>query len=159
VGAEIEILLPDSSGYKLRTAIPDYLTVAQNGQIRGLFYLNILRTAWGAVFLFLANAENLKGKVVNFFSTFGRVPFFYYILHLYLIHLTALLFAQLSGFGWHKLILSYWITELPEMKGYGFSLWVVYLVWAGVIVLLYPLCKKFDRYKQNHKEKWWLSYL
>jgi uncharacterized membrane protein len=113
----------------------------------------------GAVFLFLANAENLKGRLVNFFSTFGRVPFFYYILHLYLIHLTALLFAQLSGFGWHKLILSYWITESPGMKGYGFSLWVVYLVWIGIILLLYPLCKKFDKYKQSHKEKWWLSYL
>lgn len=113
----------------------------------------------GAVFLFLANSENLKGRVVNFFSTFGRVPFFYYILHLYVIHLTALLFAQVSGFGWHKLILSYWITELPGMKGYGFSLWVVYLVWVGIILLLYPICRKFDKYKQSHKEKWWLSYL
>ena len=112
----------------------------------------------GGVFLFLANSENLKGRIVNFFSTFGRVPFFYYILHLYVIHLTALLFAQLSGFGWHKLILSYWITELPGMKGYGFSLWVVYVVWICIILLLYPVCRKFDKYKQSHKEKRWLSY-
>ena len=113
----------------------------------------------GAVFLFLANSENMRGRVVNFFSTFGRVPFFYYILHLYLIHLLALLFAQLSGFGWQHLILPTWISFVPSMRGYGFSLWVVYLVWIGVIFMLYPLCKKFDRYKQNHKEKWWLSYL
>jgi uncharacterized membrane protein len=113
----------------------------------------------GFAFLFLANAEKLKGKVVNFFSTFGRVPFFYYILHLYLIHLLAFLFAELSGYGWKSMILEFWVTELPRLKGYGFPLWVVYAVWIGVIVLLYPLCKKFDNYKQAHKEKWWLSYL
>ncbi len=91
--------------------------------------------------------------------TFGKVPFFYYILHIYLIHFIALIFAQLSGLGWQKMILRDWVTELPELKGYGFRLWVVYLVWIGVIALLYPLCKKFDVYKMNHKEKWWLSYL
>ncbi len=113
----------------------------------------------GACFLFLANSEKLRGRVVNFFSTFGRVPFFYYILHLYLIHIIAMIFAQVAGFGWKKLILSTWIGLEPNMKGYGFNLGVVYLVWIGVILLLYPLCKQFDRYKQAHKEKWWLSYL
>jgi uncharacterized membrane protein YhaH (DUF805 family) len=107
----------------------------------------------------LANSEKLKGKVVQFFSTFGRVPFFYYIVHLYLVHLIALVFAQLSGFGWEIMILEDWLTELPELKGYGFPLWVIYAVWIFVIALLYPLCKKFDAYKQAHKEKWWLSYL
>lgn len=121
--------------------------------------LDYLLMTLGFAFLFLANAEKLKGKVVNFFSTFGRVPFFYYILHLYLIHLLALLFAQLSGYGWQSMILEYWVTETPALKGYGFPLWVVYSVWVGVILLLYSLCKKFDNYKQYHKEKWWLSYL
>ena len=113
----------------------------------------------GAGLLFLANSENLKGKLVNFFSTFGRVPFFYYILHLYAIHLLALLFAQLSGFGWQHMLLPTWIGFVPDMKGYGVSLWVVYVIWIGIILLLYPICKKFDHYKQRHKEKWWLSYL
>lgn len=118
-----------------------------------------LLMALGTALLFLANAEKLKGKVVYFFSTFGRVPFFYYILHLYLIHLVALLFAELSGFGWQAMILQKWVTEVPALKGFGFPLWVVYAVWVGVILVLYPLCKKFDNYKQSHKEKWWLSYL
>jgi uncharacterized membrane protein len=121
--------------------------------------LDYLLMTLGGAFLFLANAEKLKGKVVDFFSTFGRVPFFYYILHLYLIHLVALLFAALSGFGWRTMILEHWVTETPRLKGYGFPLWVVYCVWIGVILMLYPLCKKFDIYKQSHKEKWWLSYL
>ncbi len=99
----------------------------------------------GASLIFLANSENLKGKVVNFFCTFGRVPFYYYILHLYLIHIVAMLFAQLSGFGWRIFILPNWIGFVPSMKGYGFSLWVVYLVWIGLIAVLYPICKQFDR--------------
>ncbi len=120
--------------------------------------LYLLMTIGGA-FLFLANTEKQKGKLVNFFCTFGRVPFFYYVLHLYLLHIIALLFAQLSGFGWQKMMLSSFISFEPNMKGYGFSLWTVYAVWIGIIILLYPVCKMFDRYKQTHKEKWWLSYL
>ncbi len=121
--------------------------------------LEYLLMTLGAAFLFLANSEKLKGRAVDFFSTFGRVPFFCYIIHIYLIHLIALTFAQISGFGWRILILQDWITETPSLKGYGFPLWVVYAVWIGVILLLYPLCKKFDIYKQNNKDKWWLSYL
>jgi uncharacterized membrane protein len=113
----------------------------------------------GGIIIFLANTEGLKGGMVNFISTFGRVPFFYYVLHLYCIHLFALIFAEVSGFGWQHLLLPNWIAFVPGMRGYGFSLWVVYFVWISIVILLYPLCKMFDRYKQNHKEKWWLSYL
>ena len=113
----------------------------------------------GPSLLVLANVEHVKGRIVNFFTTFGRVPFFYYILHIYLIHLVALITAQATGFGWQLMILPNWVTEIPELKGYGFGLWVVYLIWIGVIATLYPLCKWFDTYKANHKEKWWLSYL
>ncbi len=113
----------------------------------------------GATFLFLANSEKLKGRIVNFFSTFGRVPFFYYIIHIYIIHIIAMIMAQISGWDWKKMILSTFIAFEPNMKGYGYSLWIVYVIWISVILLLYPLCKRFDKYKQNHKEKWWLSYL
>jgi len=121
--------------------------------------LSYLLMTLGPALLFLANAESFKGKVVNFFQTFGRVPFFYYILHLYLIHLLALLAAELAGYGWEKMILNDWVTYLPSLQGYGFGLWLVYLVWFVVIGLLYPLCKKFDNYKISHKEKWYLGYL
>lgn len=113
----------------------------------------------GCSFLFLASAEKLKGKAVNFFCVFGRVPFFYYIIHIYLIHILAAFAAYFTGFGWKALVLPTFITRVETLKGYGFNLVTVYLVWILVIVLLYPLCKKFDNYKQSHKEKWWLSYL
>lgn len=121
--------------------------------------LQFLLITLGAAFLFLANSENLKGKIVNFFCTFGRVPFFYYILHLYFIHLAAMLYAQISGYGWRAMILNDWLPELKHLKGFGVPLWVTYLVWVGIILLLFPICKWFDKYKQSHKEKWWLSYL
>ncbi|MDH4089689.1 MAG: heparan-alpha-glucosaminide N-acetyltransferase domain-containing protein [Cyclobacteriaceae bacterium] len=121
--------------------------------------LSYLLMTLGPSLLFLAYSENLKNGIAKFFSTFGRVPFFYYILHIYLIHGLAMVAAQLTGFGWHSMILNDWVTEIPSLKGFGFSLWFVYAVWAGVVVLLYPLCVKFDRYKSSHREKWWLSYL
>ena len=114
----------------------------------------------GGTFLFLANAEKLKGKVVNFFCVFGRVPFFYYILHIFLIHFIAVFAAEITGFGWQVMVsMPKFVTRVKALKGYGFNLITVYLIWIFVIALLYPLCKKFDTYKQAHKEKWWLSYL
>jgi uncharacterized membrane protein len=121
-------------------------------------FLYLLITLGGTL-LFLSFTEHAKGKLSDFFCTFGRVPFFYYILHLYVIHLLAMLFAELSGWGWQIMILSDWVTESGALKGYGFPLWVVYAVWVTVVAMLYPLCKWFDRYKQNNRQKKWLSYL
>lgn len=118
-----------------------------------------LLTTLGATMLFLANTEELKGKIVDFFCVFGRVPFFYYIIHIYLIHIIAVFVARFTGFGWHALVLPTFITKVEALKGYGVNLIFVYLIWISVVVLLYPLCKKFDQFKQGHKEKWLLSYL
>jgi len=114
----------------------------------------------GPAILFLAVAENIKGPVSRFISVYGRVPMFYYLLHIFLIHLLTMIAAGLfTDFSWKVWILKepLWFTE--TLKGYGFSLGIVYLVWMLVVMALYPLCKWYDRYKQNHKEKWWLSYL
>lgn len=114
----------------------------------------------GGTFLFIANAEKLKGKVVDFFCIFGRVPFFYYILHIYLIHFLAVFAAEFTGFGWQVMVsMPKFVTRVEALKGYGFNLITVYIIWIIVVALLYPLCKKFDTYKQSYKEKWWLSYL
>ncbi|MEQ9403600.1 MAG: heparan-alpha-glucosaminide N-acetyltransferase domain-containing protein [Cyclobacteriaceae bacterium] len=122
--------------------------------------LTYLLMTLGPALLILAYTENVKGKVVGFFSVFGKVPFFFYVIHLYIIHALALLLAWGTGFGWQKMIItSGWVTSTPELKGYGLSLWYVYLIWISVIILLYPICKKFSSYKLNHKEKKWLSYL
>jgi hypothetical protein len=51
------------------------------------------------------------------------------------------------------------IPFLFSIKGEGYGLGIVYLIWVFVIIGLYPLCKWYDSYKTAHKEKWWLSYL
>lgn len=121
--------------------------------------LQYLLMTLGVTFLFLANSEKWKGRIVSFFALFGRVPFFYYIIHLYVIHVLAMLLAGFTGFGWQFFILPTWIGFVPNMNGYGVGLLMVYIIWIAIILLLYPLCRWFDRYKQNHKDKWWLSYL
>lgn len=49
-------------------------------------------------------------------------------------------------------------SERKAPNRYGFSLAVVYAVWISVIIITYPLCKWYDRYKTAHPDKWWLSY-
>lgn len=105
----------------------------------------------------LSLIEGIKNKVTDFFNVFGRVPFFYYILHLYLIHTICVIFFYASGHGSND------ITAPGQFfyfrpNDWGYSLWVVYAVWITVIAILYPLCKKYNQYKSTHKQ-WWLSYL
>ncbi|MDP4248826.1 MAG: hypothetical protein Q8918_01815 [Bacteroidota bacterium] len=114
----------------------------------------------GPALLFLALTEKPLNRLTRIISVYGRVPFFYYMIHIFLIHLGALIAATLSGYPWTAMTgFKTWIDFDPRLQGYGFSLWVVYLIWISLIVLLYPLCRRYDRYKSEHKEKWWLSYL
>ena len=114
----------------------------------------------GPALLFLSYTEHLKGALVRVITVYGRVPMFYYLIHIYIIHLIAL-FASvfIPGQNWRIWILDEPIWFTTGLKGYGFSLPVCYLIWIAVVVAVYPLCKVYDRYKQSHKEKWWLSYL
>jgi len=113
----------------------------------------------GPAILFLAVAEEMNRKFLNPLIRVGRVPMFFYLLHIYLIHLTAMLAAQLSGYQWSDMVLNDWPWLQPQLKGYGFSLGFTYLVWICIVIVLYPLCRSYDSYKTRHKEKWWLSYL
>lgn len=113
----------------------------------------------GPAIVFLSFAEKLKGVVVQMVTVFGRVPMFYYLLHIYLIHVLAMVAAAATGYDASTMIFSGWINASPELKNYGFSLGVVYLVWIAVVVTLYPLCKWYDSYKTKNREKKWLSYI
>lgn len=114
----------------------------------------------GVALITLSFLENVNNGTSRFISVYGRVPMLYYILHLYLIHIGTLMAAQwFTSYTWRDWILKQPLWFAEYLQGYGFSLGVVYLVWIGVVLILYLPCKWYDRYKTAHKEKWWLSYL
>lgn len=114
----------------------------------------------GPALLFLYAIEAFKNKFTDFFLVFGRVPLFYYFLHIFVIHLIAIIGIELFGGGsWKDMILTNQAFQNATLINYGYSLFVVYLVWIGIIALLYFPCKKYMIYKATNKDKWWLSYL
>lgn len=121
--------------------------------------LYILMTL-GPAFIFLALAERPLNALSEKITVFGRVPMFYYLTHILLIHVLALGGSIISGYKLSDMVLTTRVNSSPELKGYGFDLGIVYLVWIGVVLILYPFCKWFDRYKRTHQAtKKWLSYL
>ena len=114
----------------------------------------------GPALLLLAFLENIKNKFTQVMIVFGRTAFFYYIVHFYLLHILLGVVFYIQGNTTAQAIAS--MKNLPFLfciPGKGFGLTGVYVVWAIAIIALYPLCKWYDKYKTNHKEKWWLSYL
>jgi uncharacterized membrane protein len=113
----------------------------------------------GPAILFVAWAGHIKNSFTRFVTVFGRVPFFYYVLHFFLIHIISSLFFLSRG---HTVAegMQGAAKGLPNFVAptEGYSLWVVYAVWIFVILSLYPLCKWFSEYKKTHSQ-WWLSYL
>ena len=117
--------------------------------------LQYLLMTLGPALMLMPLLERWRGTWADRVAVFGRVPFFFYVVHLPLIHLGALIWTELA-FGVNTLG-DFFHNELPS--GYTPSLLRVYLVWAAYIVVLYPLCAWYAAYKKAHKEKWWLSYL
>ena len=123
--------------------------------------LDFLLMTLGPAMLLLAAFERLKLTSSHPFLVFGRTPLFFFIVHFYAIHLLTIPFA-LIRYG-EAPFLRYPTPSLGgDAKlyppGYGYDLWVVYCVWLGIVVLLYPLCLWFARLKERRKH-WWLSYL
>lgn len=113
----------------------------------------------GPSILFLAFVENIQNQWTEKLVVIGRVPMFFYIVHIYVIHLLAVVAAMSTGFDFSDMVIDIWVTLQPQLQGYGFDLWVVYLVWIVLTIALYPVCSWYNNYKTNHREKWWLSYL
>jgi uncharacterized membrane protein len=102
----------------------------------------------GPMLAFLPFAEHMRGRVASIFSTFGRVPMFYYLLHIPLIHATALVVSLIRTgrvdawlFGNHPL------SAPPVPDGYRWSLPLLYLVFAIVVALLYWPCRWYANLK------------
>ena len=119
--------------------------------------LDYISMTIGVILILLGLLEGVSRTSFSFFRAFGRVPFFYYVLHLYLIHAIAVMIFFIQKFP-AKDIAPQHSPFLFRPDNFGFGLAGVYMIWILVVVILYPLCKKYNRYKSTHKQ-WWLSYI
>jgi uncharacterized membrane protein len=112
----------------------------------------------GLMLLLLSAFERQQarmGVTSVYLITFGRVPLFFYLLHLFAIHALVIIFA----FAMHQDI-SQFLTSFSSFPSWwGFSLPIIYLIWMGVIFLLYPVCEWFAKLKSRHKGSWWTPYI
>jgi uncharacterized membrane protein len=134
---------------------PDPWTVQESWLSTVLSFLNCekyppsllyLMMTLGPALMLLASFEHARGAFAGLLATFGQVPFFYYVVHIYLIHALAVATAfAVSGA----------LTSTPAI---GLSLPGIYFVWLLVLVLLYPICRWFAELKERGSG-WWWSYL
>jgi len=121
--------------------------------------LSFLLMTLGPAIALIPLLERARGALAQRIGVFGRVPFFYYVLHLPLIHALALMVAKLRlGEVSPWLFTNHPMANPPVPDGYAWSLPLLYLVWAVVIAMLYPACRWFADLKATRKDRW-LSYL
>jgi uncharacterized membrane protein len=109
----------------------------------------------GILCLILAILENVENRFTRFAMVYGKVPLFYFLIHWYIIPVMFVM-VFMQGFTSSDLLFGFNFGRPKE--GSGLPLWGVYLVWIGTVLLLYPVCKWYGRYKATHNH-WWLKYI
>ncbi|HYQ86938.1 MAG TPA: heparan-alpha-glucosaminide N-acetyltransferase domain-containing protein [Bacteroidota bacterium] len=121
--------------------------------------LNFLLMTLGPTIALIPLLEGAAGTLARWIAVFGRVPFFYYMLHIPLIHALALV-VSMARLG----EVSPWLFTNHPMgnpsapDGYTWNLGLLYAVWAVAIIILYFACRWFADFKARRTE-WWLRYL
>lgn len=103
--------------------------------------------------------EKARGPVARFMTVFGKVPFFFYLLHIPLIHVAAMIVSKIRM----GTVVPWLFTNLPiapprPPAGYQWSLKLLYIVWLIVVVILYFACRWYADLKERRKSRW-MAYL
>ncbi len=125
--------------------------------------LAFLLMTLGPTCLLLAWAERRSLDPAHPLVVFGRVPLFYFIVHFYAAHVVSVLlaFTRYGAAAGRFALLPVLSMGGPKdviPADFGYSLGVTYLVWAAIVVALYPLCRWYAGVKAR-RHSWWLSYL
>jgi uncharacterized membrane protein len=121
--------------------------------------LNFLLMTLGPTIALIPLLEHARGALARWITVFGRVPFFYYVLHIPLIHALALIVSRIKlGEVSPWLFANHPMGNPRPPDGYVWSLPLLYLVFAIAIALLYPACRWFADLKARRRD-WWLRYL
>lgn len=112
----------------------------------------------GVSLLLMPLLERLRGTAASALLAFGRTPLFTYLLHVYIVHGSALLIGVALGFPAN--IFCNFIVDPSRLvqAGWGFGLGIVYIVWFGTLATLYPLSRWFAGVKRRRRDAW-LSYI
>jgi uncharacterized membrane protein len=124
--------------------------------------LSFLLMTLGPMFVMLGLAEHTdggSGRAAKILTTFGRVPMFYYLLHIPLIHSAAVIVSLLREgrvnpwlYGNHPM------APPPVPDGYAWSLGLLYVVFVACVAALYFPCRWFAARRATERSRW-ISYL
>jgi uncharacterized membrane protein len=121
--------------------------------------LSFLLMTLGPIIALIPLLEGLHGTLARQIIIFGSVPFFYYMLHIPLVHALALVVSKVRlGFVSPWLFTNHPMGNPEPPPGYVWSLPLLYLIWGIAIVLLYLPCRWFAEVKARRND-WWLKYL
>ena len=121
--------------------------------------LSFLLMTLGPTIALVPLLDRARGRVAQWLTVFGRVPFFYYVLHIPLIHALALVVSKVrTGSVDPWLFTNHPMGNPPAPDGYTWSLGLLYLVWAVAIVILYVPSRWYSGLKARRSD-WWLKYL
>jgi uncharacterized membrane protein len=110
----------------------------------------------GIMFVILFFIEGLQNRLTQIATVFGKVPLFFFLIHWYIIHPIMFVVVFLQGFKASDLVFGFNFGR-PQASGVGLS--TIYVLWLIVLILLYPICRWYGKYKETHKAHKWLSYL
>ena len=101
-----------------------------------------------------ARAQSGLGRIL---LVYGRVPLLYYVLHLYLLHLMAMVVSlAFHQPVWHGTVIA---DFAQRPAGYGHGLAFIYAMWILAVAILYLPCLWFMNFRSRHRDWPWLSYL
>ncbi|HKC42141.1 MAG TPA: heparan-alpha-glucosaminide N-acetyltransferase domain-containing protein [Gemmatimonadales bacterium] len=121
--------------------------------------LSFLLMTLGPTIALVPLLDRARGRVAQWLTVFGRVPFFYYVLHIPLIHALALVVSKIrTGSVDPWLFTNHPMGNPPAPDGYTWSLALLYLVWAVAIIVLYVPSRWYSGLKARRSD-WWLKYL
>ena len=117
--------------------------------------LDFLLMTLGPVLIALALTEGVRGRIADWLMVYGRVPLFYYVLHIFVAHAVAVVIALAQGGELRRIP----VVSNPELipPWYGVSLPGVYLAWAVVVALMYLPCRWYAGLK-SRRDDWWIRY-
>jgi uncharacterized membrane protein len=140
-----------------RPPMPAFLSFLNTSKYPASF--SFLLMTLGPTIALIPALERARGRIAHWLSVFGRVPFFFYLLHVPLIHGLAIVVSQVRlGEVSPWLFENHPMGNPPAPDGYTWSLGLLYAVWAVAVVLLYFPCRWFAELKARRKDRW-LSYL